>query len=148
MPDDLAIRRVQKRNPKSPVVEWTAFQAFAIPFSLRQDTLWAERQFLRFDDAYDRAIDAQSISAGPFAVSNSPMAYAPWFGSGFSVENGTTFQPAAFSLGSMSLLRLSHSDSFGDRLYSHGTCAGTRSSSLYGFIGFTKTARSALKIFI
>lgn len=47
-------------------------------------------------------------------VGNSSIAYAPWDGNGCSGENGTIIQPAVFSLGSMSRLRVSHSDSFGE----------------------------------
>ena len=58
MPDDLAVRRVEKGDSIPPKVERTIGDALAIPFGLRKDALGAESQFLGFDDADDPAIDA------------------------------------------------------------------------------------------
>jgi hypothetical protein len=61
VPDDLAVGGVKKRYAVAAEVQGACCQSLGVPFGLAQYVLWAEREFLRFDDAEDLAADAEDV---------------------------------------------------------------------------------------
>lgn len=61
VPNDLAVRCVQKGNSKPSIVERALRDSLAVPLSLRENALRSKRNLFCLDNTDDRAIHAEGI---------------------------------------------------------------------------------------
>ncbi len=64
VPEDLAVGRIEERDPEPVEVQWALRGTTGVAFSLCEDVLGAEGDLLGFDHAEEAAINAQGIVGG------------------------------------------------------------------------------------
>src|SRR5205823_13328571 len=60
-PENLAVSRVEERNVETAKIEPVPGRAARVTLGLHQRVLRTEAEFLRFDDAEERAVEAERI---------------------------------------------------------------------------------------
>ena len=115
MPDYFAVRGIEEGNTVAVKAQRVCGCSSRISFRLREDILRAKRELLCLNDAENPTSDAERVICWSVVRLVFFDCAAVVRGKRFAIVEGDDSPPAALSLGSMRVLRVSHSDSDGEK---------------------------------